>query len=88
MTTEFWTCRVLLHRNGRPMRVGDNTSDIPANVIARVVAGEFVCIPPNNDIAEPINCHATEAEANAERERLKADDPATDYRVVLNTDGL
>lgn len=90
MTLEFWVVRVLMHRGPvkGPMRVGDNTRELPSGVIARVVAGELACIPPDNVIAEPLACFANQLEADEDRDRRARDDAAGDYRVILNADGV
>ena len=77
MIVEFWLVRVLLHR-------GRNSLPPRAGVLAAISRGELACLP-DGCIAEPVEQFAREELAHEACERRKADDPSSDYRVIINT---
>lgn len=72
-------CKVILHAKGAT-RIAT-----PQAMLAKIISGDYGQLP-NGDIIEPLFAFATEAEANQERDKLAADDPKGDYRVVATFD--
>ena len=72
-------CKVVLHAKGATVIA------TPQAMLAKIISGDYGQLP-NGDIIEPLLAFATEAEANQERDKLGADDPDGDYRVVATFD--
>jgi len=54
------------------------------HAMALVVKGDLCCLP-DSCIAEPVEVFSDQLAAEAHREKLAADMPSHDFRVVLNT---
>ena len=87
MIVEFWVMRVLLHPGPmrRAVKLDAMTPAAFLGTLALVSTGDLTCLP-DGCIAEPVVCFDTEIDAHAHAEKLRTDEPSSDYRVVLNTD--
>jgi hypothetical protein len=94
VSIEFWVVRVLMHAGPKsgPMRLGEeHEKDVPANVRERIDRGELACIPPDWCIAEAVAgpfAPADQEAAHEAQQRLIADNPGQDFRVIMNADGV
>lgn len=76
--------RVLLHQ-GRPAQLTLMSPGAMVATVALITSGDLAMLP-DGCIAEPVEVFDTEDVAHEHRKRMLRENPAEDFRVVLNAD--
>lgn len=86
LTQNYWVMRVMLHEGKKvQLSLAFMSPGALEATTALINTGELALMP-DGSIAEPVEGYLEEHNAHAAREKLQAQYPAEDFRVVITMD--